>query len=282
MFQEKKNVLCTGATQKAITNDAIRELSIPLPPLPDQERLVQILDEAAQLQLLRVEADRRTSDLVRAMFLEMFGDPATNPITWPIVSVGTLFDKHRNGAKCGPFGSALKKDEYVDSGIPIWGIPNVLPNQFIEAGSLYISPSKFKELRAYNVVSGDLLLSRAGTVGRICVARPQVKDSIIGTNLIRLALDRTKVVPEFFSTLMTHFAEHAGRLRADSDEGAYSFMNTTVLKTLQVYLPPVTLQHDFACRFAAIRDLQAEQTTSRQRLDDMFQSLLHLALRGDL
>lgn len=282
VFQGLKDALCTGATQKAINNDAIRELSIPLPPLSEQERIERILDEADALRRVRAQADERTSSIEAALFQDVFGSPAINPFHWPVESVGALYEESRGGVKCGPFGSALKKHEYTDSGVPVWGIPNVLPNQFVEAGSLYISHPKFEELRAYAVEPGDLLISRAGTVGRICVARPQVAESIIGTNLIRLTLDRKKVVPEFFSALMTHFAAEVGRLRADTNEGAYSFMNTTVLETLQIYLPPLKLQEGFAARVAEIRELKIAQVGSRKYLHDLFQSLLHRAFQGEL
>jgi len=263
-------------------SSAVPHVSIPIPPLSEQERIIRILDEAEELRQLRVEADRRTDEFIPALFYDMFGDPAINPFDWPMESVGELFDAMRNGAKCGPFGSALKKHEYVNSGIPVWGIPNVLSNHFVEEGSLFISPSKFDELRAYAVEPGDLLISRAGTVGRICVARPNAINSIIGTNLIRLALDRERIVPEFFATLMTHFAFHDRGLRADSDKGSYSFMSTSVLKTLLIYLPPLALQEEFVASVAAIRDMATEQTVSEQRLDDLFQSLLHRAFQGEL
>ena len=250
--------------------------------MAEQERIVKLLDEADELRKLRAQADRRTATLIPALFHEMFGSPTNNPLGWPVENVQTLFDQRRGGAKCGPFGSALKKHEYVKSGVPVWGIPNVLPNRFVEQGSLFISPKKFEELAAYSVEAGDLLFSRAGTVGRICVARPKANESIIGSNLIRLALDRKKVVPEFFSTLITFFAEDVGRLRANIDEGAYSFMNTTVLKRLRIYVPPLYLQKEFAQRVTEIRELESTQAASRQRLDDLFQSLLHRAFSGEL
>ena len=267
--------LSSSTTFKEVSRSTLRKYQIHVPPLAEQERIVKLLDEADELRKLRAQADRRTTALLPALFQEMFGSPATNPLAWPIESVGSLFDGARGGAKCGPFGSALKKHEYVETGVPVWGIPNVLPNQFVEAASLFISEKKFNELSAYAVQPGDLLFSRAGTVGRICVATPTVKDSIMGSNLIRLALDRRKVVPEFFSTLMTFFAKDVGRLRANIDEGAYSFMNTTVLKTLRIYVPPLPLQKEFAQRVTEIREMEAAQAASRRRLEDLFQSLLH-------
>jgi type I restriction enzyme S subunit len=194
-----------GSTFTAINRNDIERIELPVPPLAEQKRITKLLDEADELRKLRAQADRRMADLIPGLFNEMFGSPLANPFDWPVESVGTLFNEERGGAKCGPFGSALKKHEYVESGIPVWGIPNVLPNQFIEEGSLFISQPKFEKLRAYSIESGDLLISRAGTVGRICVARPKAKASIIGTNLIRLSLDHQKIVPEFFSALMTHF-----------------------------------------------------------------------------
>lgn len=271
-----------GVGLQHITKGALSSVKVTVPTLAEQERIVKLLDEADELRKLRAQADRRTADLIPALFNEMFGGPAINPFGWPMECVGTLFGVKRGGAKCGPFGSALKKHEYVESGIPVWGIPNVLPNQFVEAGSLFILPSKFEELRAYAVEPGDLLISRAGTVGRICVASPKATDSIIGTNLIRIALDRKRIVPEFFATLMTFWGAEVGRLRANSDEGAYSFMNTTILKALRIYLPPLKLQEEFATRVSEIRAMQAEQAASRRRLDDLFQSMLHRAFNGEL
>lgn len=274
--------LSGSTTFKEVSRSTLRKYHLPVPPLSEQERMVKLLDEADELRKLRAQADRRTADLIPALFYEMFGGPAINSFGWPMECVGKLFDVKRGGAKCGPFGSALKKHEYVESGIPVWGIPNVLPNQFVEAGSLFILPSKFEELRAYAVEPGDLLISRAGTVGRICVASPKATDSIIGTNLIRIALDRKRIVPEFFATLMTFWGAEVGRLRANSDEGAYSFMNTTILKALRIYLPPLKLQEEFSARVSDIRAMQAEQAVSRRRLDDLFQSMLHRAFQGDL
>jgi len=272
----------SGSAIRRIVLRDLRHVSIPVPPLAEQERIVKLLDEADELRKLRAQADRRTANLIPGLFHEMFGSPATNPYGWPVENVGRLFNEDRYGAKCGPFGSALRKNEYVEAGIPVWGIPNVLPNNFVEAGSLFISENKFESLRAYAVESGDMLISRAGTVGRICVARPTYRNSIIGTNLIWVALEGKRVVPEFFSTLLTYFAKDVGRLRANIEEGAYSFMNTTVLKTFRIYLPPLPLQKEFANRMTEIRELETDQAVGRGRLDDLFQSMLHRAFNGEL
>jgi type I restriction enzyme, S subunit len=73
-----------------------------------------------------------------------------------------------------------------------------------------------------------------------------------------------------------------GQLRANADEGAYSFMNTTTLKSLRIPLPPLALQRDFAARVAEARALQDQQARVGVRLEEGFQALLHRAFRGEL
>ena len=281
-FQLWRNSQAQGANIQNLRKAELEQLELPVPSLTEQERIVRILDEAEALCRLRAETDERTAAIEAALFQSFFGAPSTNLLGWETMSVGELFDRNRGGVKCGPFGSALRKDEYSETGVPVWGIPNVLPNRFLEAGSLFIPRTKYLELRSYEVKPGNILVSRAGTVGRICVANPTASESIIGTNLIRLALDKNRVLPEFFATLLTHFASDVGQLRADSSETSYSFMNTTALKDLRIYLPPIDLQESFSVRIAELRRLETPQAASRQRLDDLFQSLLHRAFQGEL
>ncbi|MCY3688573.1 MAG: restriction endonuclease subunit S [Gammaproteobacteria bacterium] len=247
-FQFAKDRLCTGATQKAITNAKIATLPIPLLPLAEQTRIAEILDAADALRAKRREALAQLDALLQSTFLDMFGDPVINPMRWRIGQLEDYFSKTRAGTCCGPFGSALKKHEYVDDGIPVWGIDNVKPNQFLQERSLFITPEKFAELQRYAVESGDILISRAGTVGRMCVAVPTVNQSIIGTNLIRLTLNPDAMLPVYFASLYTFCGERLPGLRASGDDRAYSFLNTTRLKSLVVPLPPIDLQ----LRFAAI------------------------------
>ncbi|MBD2447398.1 restriction endonuclease subunit S [Nostoc sp. FACHB-152] len=260
----------------------IKNLQVPLPPVSEQRRIVEILEQANTLRRMRAEADAKAERILPALFIKMFGDPSTNPIGWDVVLVEKLFSRERPGTKCGPFGSALKKHEYVDNGIPVWGIDNIKPNQFVESGSLFITPTKYEELKSYSVEPGDIIISRAGTVGRMCVARPQHSHSIISTNLIRLSLDKEYIFPEYFTSLLSYFPSLVNQLRASADDGAYSFMNTTILKLLKIPLPPFALQNEYTLRMAEIRRLNAKQIESQAKLNNLFQCLLYRAFSGEL
>ncbi len=215
-----------------------------------------------------------------AAFLQLFGDPATNPVGFPMMTVGTMFSKRRIGAKCGPFGSALKNHEYVAQGIPVWTMDNVGRNEFREEGCLYITPVKFDELEAYDATNGDILISRAGTVGRMAIVRTRHPRSIIHTNIIRLSLDSARCLPVYFTVLMTFFAARVGRLKS-GQEDAYTFMNTGRLADLRIPVPPFSLQQQFASLVARHERLRAVQREALRQAEHLFQSLLQQAFNRE-
>lgn len=86
-----------GGAQPNINQQIIRDTQIPLPPLPEQKRIAAILDKADSIRRKRQEAVRLTEDLLRSVFLDMFGDPVTNPKGWPVLEFGELCEELRYG-----------------------------------------------------------------------------------------------------------------------------------------------------------------------------------------
>ena len=272
----------TGSAIRRIILKDLKRVRFPLPPLAEQKRIAAILDAADAVRAKRREALAQLDTLIQSTFLDMFGDPVTNPMGWHVGRLEDYFSETRAGTCCGPFGSALKKHEYVEDGIPVWGIDNVKPNQFIQERSLFITPAKFAQLRRYSVEPGDILISRAGTVGRMCVAVPTVEQSIIGSNLIRLTLNPGAMLPVYVTCLYTFCGERLPGLRASGDDKSYSFLNTTRLKSLVVPLPPLNLQHRFAAIVHSVEQQKTGQRAHLVELDTLFASLQSRAFRGDL
>jgi len=260
-------------------NDVYR-IKILFPPLETQNRIVSVLERAERLRTLRAEADGLADSFLRNVFLEMFGDPVLNP-KFEVVKLKNLYSTDVKGARCGPFGSALKKDEYVEKGIPVWTMDNITENEFIDAGCLYITKEKFQELSSYSVNKGDIIISRAGTVGKMCVVDSNINPSIISTNIIRLSLDKSKIEPIFFTSLMTYFKGRVGRLKTGSD-GAYTFMNTGALNELKIHLPPIELQKEFSKIVEKTKKMKNNQANSAKEINNFFNSLMHRSFQGDL
>lgn len=278
---EKPERQAGGATVKGITLPVLRALEIPLPPLPEQKRIAAILDQADSLRRLRQRAIDRLSFLLRSTFLNLFGDPVTNPIGFPIRSLPEFYISQQEGTKRGPFRSALKKDELVESGIPVWNMDNIdISGKTVSPFRMWITEEKYKELQTYSVVDGDVLISRAGTVGKMCVADSGGAASIISTNLIRVRFG-PDLLPIYFVSLMTYCKGRVGRLKTGPD-GAFTHMNTGVLDKLKFPYPPLGLQRRFSAIVKSFEEQRARLLTHLAKLDALFASLQQRAFRGDL
>lgn len=271
-----------GATVPGIAKDQIASIVVPLPSIHEQKRIAAILDKADAIRRKREQAIKLADEFLRALFLDMFGDPIRNPKGWPLEHLSDSFSNVRSGTRCGPFGSSLKKEEYEPSGIPVWGIDNVLPNSFKPDAKLFISVRKFEQLRAFDVLPGDILISRAGTVGRMCVVDSDPGRSIIGTNLIRLSLNHQVLMPIYLTTLFTIFAARLAHLRANAKEDSYSFMNTGVLSSLRIPFPPLDLQRQFASTVNLLKNLQRRFASAGEMNERSASALSQRAFRGEL
>jgi type I restriction enzyme, S subunit len=274
-FSDQLRKLITGSAQLNFGPSHLKQISFPLPPLPIQKRIAEILDAADALKRKDQQLIKKYNELAQSIFIDMFGDPVKNEKGWASILLGDVFGE---GVKCGPFGSALKSDEYTSNGIPVWTMYNIVDFEFEEKGSLFINEVKFSQLDSYKVSNGDIIISRAGTVGKMCVVNSTAPISIISTNLIRLSLDKTKLSADYFVFLMKYFSQQVGRLKTGA-EGAFTHMNTGVLTNLKITLPPIELQLKFVESCQTLKSSKRLLVNSTQNL---FDSLIQKAFTGEL
>lgn len=264
-----------GAGLKHISKGFINDLEIPLPPLHIQKRIAEILDAADALKRKDQELLKKYDELAQAIFIDMFGDPVKNEKGWEVKKLGELFS---SPVKCGPFGSALKKEEYVKDGIPVWIMDNIQDYNFNENGCLYINEDKYLDLTSYSALKGDIIISRAGTVGKMCVVDSEFKKSIISTNLIKISLDEKVLNPYFFVKLMNYFGKKIGRLRTGSENG-FTHMNTGVLAGLEFPLPSITKQNEY---INVLKNINYQIQFLGTKPESLFQTLIQKAFKGEL
>lgn len=280
-FERQKEKYCSGAIQPAITNAGIKNLTIPFPPLDDQKRIAYLLGKVEGLIARRKQHLQQLDDLLKSVFLEMFGDPITNPRKFPVRKLSEFYINPKDGTKCGPFGSALKKDELVDSGIPVWNMDNIDPSgRMVLPFRMWITKEKYKDLASYSVIDGDIIISRAGTVGKMCVARMNGEPAIISTNLIRLRLG-DKLRPLHIVSLMNYCKGRVGRLKTGAD-GAFTHMNTGILDKLEFPYPPTELQNQFAAVVEKVEGLKSRYQQSLTDLESLYGALSQKAFKGEL
>ena len=259
----------------------VARLKIPLPPIEEQKRIATTLDAADDLRAKRRESLAQLDTLLQSTFLEMFGDPIINPKSFPVRRLSEFYIDEREGTKCGPFGSALKKREFVSSGVPVWNMDNIDPlGRMVLPFRMWITEAKYRQLSAYSVHDGDVLISRAGTVGKMCVANSGHSMSVISTNLIRVRFG-SDLLPIYFVSLMSYCKGRVGRLRTGPD-GAFTHMSTGVLDKLKFPYPPLDLQQRFAAIVDSVEQQKIKQRTHLEGLDTLFASLQSRAFKGEL
>jgi type I restriction enzyme S subunit len=265
-----------GATVKGLTLADYQRLPIPLPDPSEQKRIVDLLDDADELRKLRTQADSRAANLAPALFHNLFGDPATNPKGWPIQSVGELL------IDC-QYGSSQKPSEDPS------GVPFIRMNNVTVAGNLDLSDLKYanfssKDMAKYRLIEGDVIFNR--TNSRDLVGKTGLWDgrqeAVAASYFIRLRFDLQREHPQHFTSFMNlPFMKSRLKEMARGAVGQAN-INAQELRSIKFPLPPISLQKTFATHMSEIRRMETSQASSRHRLDDLFQSLLDKAFKGEL
>ena len=262
-----------GVGLQHVTRGMVEELEIPLPPLAEQRRIAEVLDRAEALRAKRRTALAQLDSLTQSLFLDLFGDPATNPKGWPAIQLGDVVFSVSDGPHVSP--------SYVESGIPFLSTRHVRPGgmswedlKFISLEEAQIHWRKCKPER------GDILYTKGGTTG---IAKVVDFDEpvAIWVHIALLKTDKSKVEPLWLEAMLNapfcyQQSQRLTRGIANRDLGL------TRMVTIKMYLPPIELQRKFARRVGAVEKLKAAQRASLAELDALFATLQHRAFRGEL
>lgn len=268
-YVEQLRAMSIGGVIKYIKLDYLTEAKIPLPPLAEQRRIAEVLDRAEALRAKRRAALAQLDTLTQAIFLDMFGDPGR----WPLVSLDSICRTIRDGTH--------KTPSYVQAGIPFITVKNMVTGSLHLTGAKFISPEEHQLLtKRVKPERGDILVSKDGTIGAACpVATDSVFSIFVSVALLKL---RTALVDQTF--LVSQFrAPWVQRQIDDRIKGiAIRHLHLIDFKQLRVILPPLSLQHDFAQRVAAVEKLRTAHRASLAQMDTLFASLQYRAFRGEL
>lgn len=249
-------------------------MSVLLPPPTEQRRIASILDKADALLAKRRAALERLGSLTQSIFIEIFGDPGTNPEEWPLGSIRDLVES----ASYGSSEKAKDMGEY----------PVLRMNNITRTGELDLADLKYMDLDErvrdrYLVRTGDILFNRtnsADLVGKTAIYREPRPMAYAGY-LIRLRTNRESD-PEYLSAFLnTAYAKRVLRSMCKSIIGMAN-INAKELLAIKVPKPPLGVQRAFAERIASVRGAKSMQHASLANLDALFASLQHCAFRGEL
>ncbi|MBP2316929.1 restriction endonuclease subunit S [Azospirillum soli] len=260
----------SASNPPSIRKSEVEDWIISVPPLDEQRRIVDILNHAASIRRLRDETRTKVREIVPALFVEMFGDPATNPKGWTVVGMVALYAEKPN------YGTMLKPNTQGGTWLDL-RVAN------IQGGKLDLSDRKYVELSAkdiarHSVFDGDLLMARAigsrDHLGKCVIAYPGKEKWAFDSHLMRVRLNVNKALPIYIKALLE--TESGRRLFLEKiRQSAVQFnINVGEFSSIVVPLPPLSVQQEFAERVAEIEATAALSDKAAAAADQLSQSLL--------
>ena len=272
LFVTYINSKTSGAKMPRAKLDALKNYEIDCPPIVDQVARTTRLDEIVTAAEICREQIEKYDLLIKSRFVEMFGDLADPGCKWEKCR---LVDACVNSddIKCGPFGTQLGKDEYVEEGVAVWEIPQI-NSEFKTSPTHFVTEKKAAELDAYSIIPGDIAMSRKGNVGRCAVFPTTFENGIIHSDVLRIRLDKTKALPEFMMRQLHYSGDIQHQIELVSSGAIMAGINVTKLKQIFVYLPPTDLQDKFAAFVAQVDKSKAVVQSIMDKLNTLQVSLM--------
>ncbi|MGB3222812.1 MAG: restriction endonuclease subunit S [Desulforhopalus sp.] len=265
-FVDRVASLTKGANLPRLDTKVFDSIEIPLPPLSEQQRIVEILQEAEGLRRLHKEAETKSAGLRPALFHGLFDDPVQNPKRWDIRPLSVLI----NGT---PKNGLYKPANLYGEGTPIIRIGDFTDGVLKNSGNLQRLRITDDEVAQFSVQNGQILINRVNSIehlGKSILVAALIEPTVYESNMMRLEPNKKKVLPEYLIACLQHESVVA-KLRAKAKKAInQASINQTDVLTLQLPVPPLTLQSKFALQADHVEGLRlaGEQALRIERVLD--------------
>jgi type I restriction enzyme, S subunit len=260
----------------SIRKTVVEAWEVPVPPIPEQRRIVDLLSRAEGIVRLRREAQKKAAEIIPALFLDMFGDPATNPKRWAVKELDELLSSV-------DYGSSTKALEN-GAGLPLIRMGNV-----DYAGNLDLANLKYVELSSADVArfrleKGDILFNRTNSkelVGKTALWE-ESREAIAASYFIRLRVRSAVARPFFIWAFMN--TPHMKRVFLGTARGAIgqANINSRELKAFRVPLPELETQQRFEARARDTLAIVTQQASATSKAEAAFSALLARTFSGEV
>ena len=223
----------------AISAKELGATLFPVPDMAEQNQIASAFNQVEELISLRKQQLAKLDELVKARFVELFGDPETNPYGWEKVTVGEVC----SSIVRGPFGSALKKEFFVEPNETTYKVyeQKHAIQKSATIGTYYVTAEKFDELRRFECVAGDILMSCSGTMGELYQLPEGCEKGLINQALCKFTLNE-RILPIVF---LTYMKQTIGNLETKGS-GIQNIAAVSYVKAMPINLAPMEVQEQFA------------------------------------
>ena len=209
---------------------------IPLPPLDEQRKIAAVLDKVSDLIAKRRQQLTKLDELVKARFVEIFGDPVSNPYQWEKVTLSDLAD-----VRIGPFGSLLHKEDYIVGGYPLVNPSHIWNDKIVVDENFSVSKRKYTELEPYHLKIGDVVMGRRGEMGRCAVVQREGLLCGTGSLIIRPKGD---VTADYIQKIIS-FPSFKKTIEDMAVGQTMPNLNVPIVSNFQIIKPPLQIQEKY-------------------------------------
>ncbi|WP_084977565.1 restriction endonuclease subunit S [Plesiomonas shigelloides] len=272
------NDVISGSAQPQITRQGLTKIEIPLPPLAEQKRIAAILDKADALRRKRQQAIELADQFLRSVFLDMFGDPVTNPKGWEVQTLSDIATV-RSGVTKG-----RKLDEKKTVFVPYMRVANVQDGH-IKLDDVQEIEVLETDVERYSLSPGDLLLTEGGDpdkLGRGAVWHGEVTPCIHQNHIFCVRANGSIVHPEFLSAQIGSQRGKRYFLKVGKQTTGIATINKTVLSAYPAIVPPMDKQIKYVSVVEKVRASLSNVFASDAEMSALFDSISHQAFSGQL
>ncbi len=258
-----------GVAQNNINQTILKNIQIPLPPLPEQRRIAAVLDQVSSLIALRKAQLAKLDLLVKARFVEMFGDPVKNEMGWNIVSLDEIAEISSGITK----GRKTKEQDLKK--VPYLSVSNV-KDGYIDVSHVKTILATQNEIKQYKLLPYDVLMTEGGDpdkLGRGAILYQPPENCIHQNHIFRVRFDKNKINPVFFEEYLKHPAAKKYFLKCAKQTTGIATINMKQLSSLPVLLPPLEHQHVFSQFKQDTLKLKLAYNQTLEKLEILMKSL---------
>ena len=264
-YVEELRKLSIGGVIKYIKLGNLTDALIELPKINNQKAVVNILNKAKCVLTYRQQQLQKLDELVKARFVELFGDPISNPHGFEKVDLSELAD-----IKIGPFGSLLHKEDYIEGGYALLNPSHIIDGKIAPDSKLTVSREKYEELSAYHLKAGDVVMGRRGEMGRCAVVPCDGYLCGTGSLLIRTKGD---VTADYIQKIIS-FPSFKKAIEDMAVGQTMPNLNVPIVSRFQIIKPPIEIQHSY---YAFVEQTDKSKVAVQKALDEaqlLFDSLM--------
>lgn len=276
-YVEKLREQAIGGVIKYIKLGYLTDAQIPLPPLPVQRQIANVLDRASALIEKRKAQIAKLDLLMKSQFVEMFGDFTLTGNKWRVTLLGQNADIVSGVTKGRKLGGESTE-------IPYLRVANV-KDGYLDLSEIKTIPATASEIDKYCLQNKDVLMTEGGDpdkLGRGAIWGGQISTCIHQNHIFRVRLDMTIINPLYFTYYLQQPYTKQYFLRSAKQTTGIASINMTQLKGLPVHIPPLDLQNEFAALVERVETQKALLQKSLAKLELNYKSLMQKCFSGEI